>query len=457
MCRVCRVSAPLFLASACFISLGQAQVKDFKTVDENAKVATNLQYKVKSSFPAKGTGNVIFTTTVTVKNTDAANPQKFMLCAVGNSIVMMDKAKNPVTVDSDSIDIKLAAGQFQCSAKGNAVAKNRRYGNMGCQLVSLAKGAQTEVVFVTGQRPNPDTPTPLPIQDGVYSNARNGAGQNGAGHRVIATSALFGKQQPITKVLEDLTLTFVQFTDQTLDMACRDKDPKQPEYMPNCATVRDTTLACNQCFGMNFDFAAPGDAKGYTVHSEAVKFSDAMSVALLNVPFRTDTSLVQDTPGPIPVYLSVLSAPSGFTPCDAFMTAPCYQVTPTPEQFFSETPDGTNFGTLTVSISPSQVSSFTGDFVISVRQPGDTSVPPPSRDQSSDPVLIESSTIISPYLVCDVTGDGVVDIDDIATIMSVLGLAVDDPSPYDFDNDGVVTVADGRACSLRCNNPNCAR
>jgi hypothetical protein len=41
--------------------------------------------------------------------------------------------------------------------------------------------------------------------------------------------------------------------------------------------------------------------------------------------------------------------------------------------------------------------------------------------------------------------------------MSVLGLAVDDPSPYDFDNDGVVTVADGRACSLRCNKPNCAR
>jgi hypothetical protein len=259
---MCRVSAPLILASACFISLVQAQVKDFKTVDKNAKVATNLQYKVKSSFPAKGTGNVIFTTTVTVKNTDAANPQKFMLCAVGNSIVMMDKAKNPVTVDSDSINIKLAAGQFQCSAKGNAAAKNRRYGNMGCQLVSLAKGAQTDVVFVTGQRPNPDTPTPLPIQDGVYSNARNGAGLNGAGHRVIATSALFGKQQPITKVLDDLTLTFVQFTDQTLDMACRDKDPKQPEYMPNCATVRDTTLACNQCFGMNFDFAAPADAKG---------------------------------------------------------------------------------------------------------------------------------------------------------------------------------------------------
>ncbi len=157
-------------------------VKDFKTVDENAKPATNLEYRVKSSFPVKGTGNTVFTNTVTVKNTDAVNSQKLILCALGNSIVMIDKMLNPVTVPADSVNIKLAAGQFQCSPNGKPAAKNRRYGNMGCQLVTLPKGGQADMVFVTGQRPNPDSPTPLPIQDGVYSNKRNGAGMNGAGH-----------------------------------------------------------------------------------------------------------------------------------------------------------------------------------------------------------------------------------------------------------------------------------
>ena len=151
-------------------------MKDFKTVDANAKPATNLQYKIKTTFPAKGDSNVTFTNTVTVKNTDAVNPQKVMLCALGNSVVM----KKGVTRDVDSINIKLAAGQFQCTTKGDAAAKDRRYGNMGCQLVTVPKGGQLDVVFVTGQRPNDDTPTPLPIQNGVYSNKRNGAGQNGA-------------------------------------------------------------------------------------------------------------------------------------------------------------------------------------------------------------------------------------------------------------------------------------
>src|SRR5215469_9718923 len=108
----------LILVSTFFCSTVQAQIKDFKTVDENAKVATNLQYKVKSSFPVKGTGNVIFTTTVTVKNTDAANPQKLMLCAVGNSVVTK---KN---VDADTINIKLVDKQFQCSAANKEAAKN---------------------------------------------------------------------------------------------------------------------------------------------------------------------------------------------------------------------------------------------------------------------------------------------------------------------------------------------
>jgi hypothetical protein len=63
----------------------------------------------------QGSGNTVFTNTVTVKNTDAANPQKLMLCALGNSIVMMDKMMNPVMMDADFIDVKLAAGQDQSS------------------------------------------------------------------------------------------------------------------------------------------------------------------------------------------------------------------------------------------------------------------------------------------------------------------------------------------------------
>src|SRR5215469_1380005 len=61
--QMLRVTTRLMLGSAILLSSLQAQVKDFKTVDADAKVPTNLQYKVKSSFPVKGTGNVIFTTT----------------------------------------------------------------------------------------------------------------------------------------------------------------------------------------------------------------------------------------------------------------------------------------------------------------------------------------------------------------------------------------------------------
>jgi hypothetical protein len=423
----------------------------FKKVDENRKVPTDLEYKVSTAFPAKGPANAIFKTTVTVKNTGAA-AKKFMLCAVGHSTAL---AKG-VTSDVDIIDVTLNAGQFQCKAKGKETAMAKRVGNMGCQMVTIEKGKEAEIVFVTGQRPNPDTPKPLPIQNGVYNNKRNGAGFNGSGHRSVATKAQFGKQMPITDVIGDLTLHFILFDDPKLDMACRDKDAEKKEYVPPCAKVQGEDLACNQCFGMNFDFALPKEAKGYTVHTETVKFKDVLTAALMNIPFRLDTRLASAAPVPQNAYLTVLRVPSGLIPCDTLIPG-CYKLTPPPDTYFVDDPSTLTDGLLEVSLPAGVASSFEGEFVISTRQADSTSIPPSSRDQSSDPVLQENRIRISPFRVCDVTGDTVVNIDDIGTIMSMLGLSVAPPSAADADGDGVVTVADARACTLRCAKPNCAK
>lgn len=58
---------------------------------------------------------------------------------------------------------------------------------------------------------------------------------------------------------------------------------------------------------------------------------------------------------------------------------------------------------------------------------------------------------------CDVNIDGKVDLVDIQTIRAWIGMAVIPAGgPGDPNGDGVVTINDVRACTLRCTKPKCA-
>jgi len=58
---------------------------------------------------------------------------------------------------------------------------------------------------------------------------------------------------------------------------------------------------------------------------------------------------------------------------------------------------------------------------------------------------------------CDVDTDGDIDINDIREIFGARGQTVPPVSPLmDFDDNGVISVTDGRSCILICTNPRCA-
>ncbi len=71
---------------------------------------------------------------------------------------------------------------------------------------------------------------------------------------------------------------------------------------------------------------------------------------------------------------------------------------------------------------------------------------------------IESESCDYQPLVCDVNGDGQVDIDDINAIFAARGTPATGPDdPRDVNGDGVISINDGRECVLQCTNPQCAR
>jgi hypothetical protein len=58
--------------------------------------------------------------------------------------------------------------------------------------------------------------------------------------------------------------------------------------------------------------------------------------------------------------------------------------------------------------------------------------------------------------VCDIDEDGDVDRNDIAAIFAARGsLASGTDDPMDVDEDGIITVGDGRICTLECTNSGC--
>jgi len=71
------------------------------------------------------------------------------------------------------------------------------------------------------------------------------------------------------------------------------------------------------------------------------------------------------------------------------------------------------------------------------------------------PILFDLS-IVTPDAACDVDRDGDVDRSDIALIRSAIGQTPVANDPRDPNADGLITITDVRACTLRCTRASCA-
>ena len=58
--------------------------------------------------------------------------------------------------------------------------------------------------------------------------------------------------------------------------------------------------------------------------------------------------------------------------------------------------------------------------------------------------------------VCDANADSVVNLLDINAIFAARNVKTFAGDPRDADGDGIITVNDGRVCTLRCDKPRCA-
>jgi hypothetical protein len=86
--------------------------------------------------------------------------------------------------------------------------------------------------------------------------------------------------------------------------------------------------------------------------------------------------------------------------------------------------------------------------------------PNPNQEDSDDDGIGDACDIPDEpvFVMCDVSGDGYVDNNDIRSIMSRRGQAAGpaDPDPADANGNGIIGVDDGRACVLQCTLPRCA-
>jgi len=432
----------------------------FKKVNKDANPATNLEYEISYAFQFKdNNSNQIWTTTVIVKNTDAANAQKVMLCLQGVSHPLKTgtAARTLVNVTHNN-----AAKRMQCTLATTSEDLKNRYGNLGCQVATIPKGGMTTFVFVAGQRPNPDVPAAFAVQDGIYRNSMNGAGANGPGHRTatLRTFALGATKTTriVRQAIDELRLHFIVLKDATIDMACRSGFPAmgtEPAHTAVCAMANQSAgpPACNLGFGMNFEFALPEKPiKDVMIHKEAIKWEPGdlkkpnVTLTQLDIPFGVESAVAQeDFTGPFSAYLRV-TLPPGFPPSNVF-------VLPPENTYFTVFPGSGQYGTMTLhSLSP----DFAGDFVITVRKAESPDIPPADRDIQADEVVVENLIPIASSELCDYNRDQNVNIRDINESFVYRGLPATPPDDYDLDANGTITVNDARICTLNCTKPKCA-
>ena len=448
---------PLLFA---WLLLAEPAQAAFKKVNKDANPPTNLEYEVSYAFQFKDNkSNQIWTTTVIVKNTDAANAQKVMLCLQGVSHPLKtgDAPRTLVNVTLNN-----AAKRFQCTPAATSEYLKNRYGNLGCQVATIPKGGMTTFVFVAGQRPNPDAPAAFAVQDGIYRKTMNGEGDNGPGHRTatLRTFALGATKTTriVRQAIDELRLHFIVLKDATIDMACRSGFAAvgtEPAHTAVCAMANQSVgpPACNLGFGMNFEFALPGKPiKDVMIHKEAIKWNPGdlklpnVTLTQLDIPFGVESAVAQeDFTGPFTAYLRV-TLPIGFPPSNIF-------VLPPENTYFTVFPGSGQYGTMTVhSLSP----DFVGDFVITVRKVESTGIPPADRDIQADEVVVENLIPIASSELCDYNRDQNVNIRDINESFVYRGLPATPPDDYDVDASGIITVNDARICTLKCTKPKCA-
>ncbi len=70
--------------------------------------------------------------------------------------------------------------------------------------------------------------------------------------------------------------------------------------------------------------------------------------------------------------------------------------------------------------------------------------------------VLSDLTINAAAVGCDIDGDGDTDRNDVDLVRAAIGQTVAPGDPRDRNNDGRITVADARACALRCDLPQCA-
>ena len=79
-----------------------------------------------------------------------------------------------------------------------------------------------------------------------------------------------------------------------------------------------------------------------------------------------------------------------------------------------------------------------------------------NANTNNDSPILYDLTVNSVITTCDVDRDGDVDVNDISLIRAAIGQTPAANDPRDANADGKITIADVRACTLKCTKTSCA-
>lgn len=394
---------------------------------------------VVSNFP-KASYNFL-ESTVTVNNKE--NKKKnLVICVYGYS------KKFDTEVVRTEIDTVFDAAQktLSCSLTQSQEKISSRFGQMGCRQITLAENQMgVTVPFVSGNRrttiKNVDMKLQIdkvgPVQDGVRSAdkliAAGGAGAGG--HPLVSPNDIAGKRERMDTAIKTFVTRLMLSDDAAVKLA---DDP--------------ATFNCNKCFGMGSTLGDPAATRTdffLNPPSDAVKMQAKLKVAnqydsikdvLLAAGGKTPApfDLINESSDTVLVTVSstLVELPAA---CTAQLSLPGPQPISLP-------PRDSKPATLEFDCDSSLTLGATADVVLAMSAAG------------TDNVLASYWIKGRNADVCDVNTDGSVDSDDIDLIMSYRNTPATGPDdPLDIDHDGMITVLDARACTLRCTKAFCAK
>ena len=433
-----------------------------------------IEYRMCHDLPAKllQASREPFNTKVELKNTNAA-AAKLMLCIHGKTV------KLRAAVDTRNVKIELTRDkQFVCSF-ADQPSTPERYGNIGCQMTSVAAGGTATLVYTTGHKPLTPVVNSTVVQDGKYRKANGvneGQARAGAGHKVAGSAGTYEGPgaKPLQDVIDKFVLHLFALKRDGVEMACmkkadvnpaarRDGDPDVP-YDPPCAIPVASNQACNKCFGMDARFIPPKlaadnlDAAVVTAETtfrnqQPPKKPGGGMGGLMNHSIRVEPGVLPPDPSTCSAVATVTytTDPSidPLRPCDP-RSEGCFGISEPTVQPFPALSSSPPLVVLGINFPPTTSSSFTADFTVDIKAAGS------GCGVLSGQVLQRTTIVYRPQLVCDVTGDDKVNLFDIALISSLAGTTAGPGSPFDPDGNGLINVLDARACVLKCSKPGCA-